>query len=85
MSPFMHADKIRRPLLIIHGMADENSGVFPLQSERLYQALKGLGATARLVMLPHEGHGYRARESLMHVAAEIANWLETHVKPAPAD
>jgi dipeptidyl aminopeptidase/acylaminoacyl peptidase len=82
MSPFMHADKVNEPILLIHGEADNNSGTFPLQSERFYGALKGLGATVRLVMLPHESHGYRARESVMHVMWEMARWLDTYVKNA---
>ena len=76
MSPFMHADKITAPLLLIHGEADDNSGTFPLQSQRFYGALKGHGATVRLVMLPHESHGYRARESVLHMLHEMAAWLD---------
>jgi dipeptidyl aminopeptidase/acylaminoacyl peptidase len=83
MSPFMHADKVNEPILLIHGEADNNSGTFPIQSERFYNALKGLGATARLVMLPHESHGYRARESLLHMLWEENRWLEKYVKNAP--
>jgi dipeptidyl aminopeptidase/acylaminoacyl peptidase len=83
MSPFMHADKINDPILLIHGDADSNPGTFPLQSERLYGALKGLGGTARLVMLPHESHSYRARESVMHVLWETTEWLDKYVKNAP--
>ncbi len=83
MSPFMHADKVNEPILLIHGDADNNSGTFPIQSERFYGALKGHGAVARLVMLPHESHGYRARESLMHMAAEMTAWLDTYIKNAP--
>ncbi|HEX8155464.1 MAG TPA: prolyl oligopeptidase family serine peptidase, partial [Thermoanaerobaculia bacterium] len=74
MSPFMHAQKINEPLLLIHGAADDNPGSFPIQSERLFQAMKGLGGTARLVMLPHEAHGYRARESLLHMLWEQDRW-----------
>ncbi|MDA0379465.1 MAG: prolyl oligopeptidase family serine peptidase, partial [Bacteroidetes bacterium] len=84
MSPFMHADKVNEPILLIHGMADNNSGTFPIQSERFYHGLKGNGATARLVMLPHESHGYRARESLLHMLWEMNTWLDTWVKNAPA-
>ncbi len=80
MSPFMHADKVNEPILLIHGEADNNSGTFPLQSKRFYHALKGLGATVRLVMLPHESHGYRARESVLHVLWEMNRWLEMYVK-----
>ncbi len=80
MSPFMHAEKVNEPILLIHGEADNNSGTFPVQSKRYYHALKGHGATAKLVMLPHESHGYRARESIMHMLWETANWLDTHVK-----
>ncbi len=80
VSPFMHADKINEPILLIHGEVDNNSGTFPIQSERLYHALKGHGATARLVMLPHESHGYRARESVLHVLAEMFEWFDTYVK-----
>lgn len=82
MSPFMHANKVRAPLLLVHGEADNNSGTFPMQSERLYNALKGHGATARLVMLPHESHGYRARESVMHMLWEMTVWLDRYVKEA---
>jgi len=82
MSPFMHAEKIDEPMLLIHGDADNNSGTYPMQSERFFNALKGLGATARLVMLPHESHGYRARESVMHMLWESVEWLDRHVKHA---
>ena len=80
MSPFMHADKMKTPLLLIHGVADNNSGTYPLQSERYFNALKGLGAPVRLVMLPKESHGYRAKESIMHMLWEQDKWLEKHVK-----
>jgi len=80
MSPFFHADEVDEPILLIHGEADNNSGTYPMQSERFYAALKGLGATARLVMLPHESHGYRARESILHMLWETDRWLETYVK-----
>lgn len=82
MSPFMHAQKVNEPILLIHGEADNNSGTFPIQSKRYYNALKGHGAIAKLVMLPHESHGYRARESLMHMAAEMTEWLDEYVKKA---
>ena len=80
MSPFMHAQKVNEPILLIHGEADNNSGTFPVQSKRYYHALKGHGATTKLVLLPHESHGYKARESVMHVLWETANWLDTYVK-----
>ena len=85
MSPFMHAHKVNEPILLIHGEADNNSGTFPVQSKRYYHALKGHGATAKLVMLPHESHGYRARESVMHVLWETANWLDKYVKKEGKD
>lgn len=80
MSPFMHADKMNEPLLLVHGEADNNSGTYPMQSERYFNALKGLGATVRLVILPKESHGYRAKESILHLLWEQDEWLETHVK-----
>ncbi len=83
LSPFMHADTIDEPILLIHGMVDNNSGTFPIQSERLYHAIKGHGGTARLVMLPYESHGYRARESILHTLAEMIEWFDTNVKYAP--
>ena len=76
----MHADKINEPLLLIHGEADNNSGTFPIQSQRLYHALKGHGGIARLVMLPNESHGYRAVESTLHVLAEMIEWFDKYVK-----
>jgi dipeptidyl aminopeptidase/acylaminoacyl peptidase len=85
MSPFMHADKIKTPLLLIHGMADNNSGTFPIQSERLFAALKGFGATARFVYLPFESHGYSARESNLTVLAEMFAWFDKYVKGSDHD
>ncbi|MGO8956641.1 MAG: S9 family peptidase [Streptosporangiaceae bacterium] len=76
MSPFRYADLISAPLLLIHGERDANSGTFPIQSERLFQAIQGTGGTARLVILPHESHGYIARESVLHTLAEQIDWLE---------
>jgi dipeptidyl aminopeptidase/acylaminoacyl peptidase len=83
MSPFMHAEKVNEPILMIHGAADNNSGTFPIQSERYYAALQGHGAIARLVMLPHESHGYRARESLLHMLWEESEFLKRYVQHAP--
>ncbi len=83
MSPFTYANKINEPILLIHGEADNNSGTFPIQSERLFQAIKGNGGIARLVLLPHESHGYRARESVLHVLAEMLEWADRYVKNRP--
>jgi dipeptidyl aminopeptidase/acylaminoacyl peptidase len=76
VSPFRYADKIAAPLLLVHGERDANSGTFPIQSERLFQAIQATGGTARLVILPHESHGYLARESVLHVLAEQFSWLD---------
>ncbi|HUH33830.1 MAG TPA: prolyl oligopeptidase family serine peptidase, partial [Daejeonella sp.] len=85
MSPFSYANKIKEPLLLIHGEADNNSGTFPMQSERFFNALKGHGATSRLVVLPAESHGYRAKESVLHMLWEMDQWLEKYVKKASAE
>lgn len=82
LSPFTFAHKINEPILLIHGMMDSNPGTFPVQSERLYAAVKGHGGTARYVQLPFEDHGYSAKESVMHVLAEMVAWLDRHVKSA---
>ena len=79
MSPFSHADKIKTPILLIHGEADNNPGTFPIQSERLYNAIKGHGGTTRLVILPYESHGYAAKENLLHMLWEQQEWLEKYV------
>ena len=80
MSPFSFADQVKTPILLIHGEADNNSGTFPIQSERYYNALKGHGATTRLVLLPQESHGYAAKESILHTLWEMDSWLEKYVK-----
>jgi dipeptidyl aminopeptidase/acylaminoacyl peptidase len=85
MSPFQYADKIKEPLLLVHGQADSNAGTDPIQSDRFYTALKGNGATVRLVVLPFESHTYRGRESALHLLWEQANWLDTYVKNRPAE
>jgi dipeptidyl aminopeptidase/acylaminoacyl peptidase len=83
MSPFSYADKIKAPILLVHGEADNNSGTFPIQTERFYNAIKGHGGTARYVLLPYESHGYRAKESILHMLWEMDNMLETYVKGTP--
>jgi dipeptidyl aminopeptidase/acylaminoacyl peptidase len=85
VSPFRYADKIAAPLLLIHGERDSNSGTFPIQSERLFQAIQGTGGTARLVILPYESHGYVARESVLDMLAEQFNWLERWLVAAPPE
>ncbi|OUJ73056.1 alpha/beta hydrolase family protein [Hymenobacter crusticola] len=83
MSPFNYADKVKTPILLIHGEADNNSGTFPLQSERFYNALKGHGATVRYVVLPFEAHSYASRENIMHMLWEMNTWLDKYVKNTP--
>lgn len=80
MSPFMQAAKINEPILLLHGADDPNSGTYPMQSKRMFEALKGLGATVRWVELPYEEHGYRSREAVEHVHWEMANWLNNYLK-----
>ncbi len=84
LSPFTYANQIKQPLLLIHGQNDNNPGTFTVQSERFYQALQANGATARLVLLPYESHGYRAKESVLHVLAEMFAWADKYVKNRPA-
>jgi dipeptidyl aminopeptidase/acylaminoacyl peptidase len=84
LSPFTAAHQIKEPILLLHGERDDNPGTFPIQSERLYQAIKGNGGNVRYVTLPHEAHGYAARESLEHTLYEMISWFDQHVKNAPA-
>ncbi len=83
MSPFWYANQVKDPILLMHGEADDNSGTFPIQSERFFMALKGQGATVRYVTLPFEAHGYAGRETLLHILAERINWFDKYVKNAP--
>jgi dipeptidyl aminopeptidase/acylaminoacyl peptidase len=83
MSPFWYANNVKDPILLMHGEADDNSGTFPIQSERFYMALKGFGATVRYETLPFEAHGYAGRETLLHILAERINWFDKYVKNAP--
>jgi dipeptidyl aminopeptidase/acylaminoacyl peptidase len=83
MSPFSYADQIKTPLLLIHGELDNNTGTFPIQSERMYNAIKGHGGTARYITLPYESHGYTGKENLLHVLAEQLEWMERFVKGTP--
>ena len=82
VSPFMFADQIKTPILFIHGENDNNSGTFPIQSQRMFQAVKGNGGIARLVMLPYESHGYRGRQSVLHTQSEMLNWFNQYVRDA---
>ena len=83
LSPVLQADKINEPLLLIHGEIDQNPGTVAMQSEKLYEAVRGVGGTVRLVMLPYESHGYRARETTEHVLFEMLSWFDRYVKNAP--
>jgi dipeptidyl aminopeptidase/acylaminoacyl peptidase len=82
MSPFTYANQIKTPLLMIHGDSDNNSGTYPIQSERLFNAIKGHGGIVKYISLPYESHGYQGRENLLHVLAEQLNWLDKYVKGA---
>ena len=82
MSPFNYADKIKTPILLVHGEMDNNTGTFPIQSERMFNAIKGNGGTVKFVSLPYESHGYQGRENILHTLAEQFNWLEKYVKNA---
>jgi dipeptidyl aminopeptidase/acylaminoacyl peptidase len=80
MSPFAFADKIKTPLLMTHGEMDDNTGTFPINSERLYAAIKGHGGTARFVYLPYEAHGYKRKENVLHLLWEQGRWLDKYLK-----
>lgn len=80
LSPFLFADQIKQPLLLIHGEDDNNPGTLTMQSKRMYQAIKGNGGICRLVLLPNEGHGYKARESVLHTQAEMVSWMNRYVR-----
>ena len=82
LSPFMYADRIKEPLLLVHGEADNNPGTFPMQSERLFHAIKGTGGNVRYVVLPNEAHGYVSRESVEHTLFEMMGWFDRFVKNA---
>ena len=82
MSPFSYANNIKTPILLIHGDADNNTGTYPIQSERLFNAIKGHGGTVKYVSLPFESHGYAGRENVLHMLAEQFEWLEKYVKNA---
>jgi dipeptidyl aminopeptidase/acylaminoacyl peptidase len=84
LSPFLVADKLKEPILLMHGESDDNPGTFPIQTQRLYQALAGTGGNVRFVSLPFEGHGYSARESQGHVLWEMSEWMKRHTGGVPA-
>jgi dipeptidyl aminopeptidase/acylaminoacyl peptidase len=83
MSPFSYADKIKTPILLVHGEMDNNTGTYPIQSERMFNAIKGHGGTVKYLSLPYESHGYQGRENILHMLNEQYQWLEKYVKNAP--
>lgn len=85
MSPFSYADKIKTPILLIHGEMDDNTGTYPIQSERMFNAIKGNGGTVKYVTLPYEAHGYRGKENLLHMLNEQLAWMDKYVKNAPKE
>jgi dipeptidyl aminopeptidase/acylaminoacyl peptidase len=82
VSPFFFADKLKTPLLIVHGAEDANPGTTPLQGQKLYEAIRGNGGITRLVMLPHEPHWYTAMESNEQLVYEMLRWFDKYVKDA---
>src|ERR1700719_2410350 len=80
MSPFCFSYKIKTPVILIHGEADNNTGTYPIQSERMYASIRGNGGTVRLVMLPAEAHGYRGKETMEHVLFEEISWFDKFLK-----
>ena len=82
VSPFSYADKIKTPLLLVHGEMDNNTGTFPIQSERMFNAVKGHGGTVKYLSLPYESHGYQGRENLLHLLNEQLAWMDKYVKNA---
>jgi dipeptidyl aminopeptidase/acylaminoacyl peptidase len=82
VSPLFAAADLDEPILLVHGEIDDNPGTYPMQTRRLFHALQGLGGTARMVILPHESHGYQARESVLHLLYESFRWFDLHVKQA---
>jgi dipeptidyl aminopeptidase/acylaminoacyl peptidase len=82
MSPFLFSDRIQAPLLLVHGLTDNNAGTSPQQSLQFYQAIRGNGGDAELLLLPWEGHSYRSRESVRKTAAQMLRWFDDHLKPA---
>jgi dipeptidyl aminopeptidase/acylaminoacyl peptidase len=85
MSPFSYADRIKTPILLVHGEMDNNTGTYPIQSERMFNAIKGHGGTVKFLSLPYESHGYQGRENLLHLLNEQYLWLEKYVKNAPKE
>ncbi|KIG17952.1 Dipeptidyl aminopeptidases/acylaminoacyl-peptidase [Enhygromyxa salina] len=85
VSPLFSAATLNEPILMIHGEIDDNSGTYPIQTQRLFHALQGLGGVARMVILPHEAHGYRARESVLHTLYESFRWFDLYVKHPQED
>lgn len=83
MSPILYSHRIDAPLLLVHGLLDDNAGTSPLQSTQFYEAIRGNGGDAGLLLLPWEGHSYRARESVMRTAARLLDWFDRHVKDKP--
>ena len=82
LSPTFFADQVDEPVLVIHGKEDSNPGTLTIQSEVFFEAVRGSGGTARLVLLPYEDHGYRSRESIEHVLWEQITWFDKYVKNA---
>jgi dipeptidyl aminopeptidase/acylaminoacyl peptidase len=82
MSPFMYADKIKTPILLVHGELDNNTGTYPIQSERMFNAIKGHGGTVKYLQLPYESHGYAGKENVLHLLYEQWAWVEKYVKNA---
>lgn len=82
MSPFFQADHLDTPLLMYHGGEDNNTGTFLIQSERMIQALTGLGKTAVLYIYPFESHGPRCLETYQDMWARWLSWFNVYVKQA---
>ena len=77
--PYVSADKIKAPLLLIHGTGDTN--VVPTESEQMFTALRMLGREAELVRVQGENHGINSKPSVEEGRdAVMLDWFDKYLK-----
>ena len=79
ISPFFHADKIRKPLMVLQGATDPRCP--RQQSDEMVTAIRRHGGKVEYLVYEDEAHGFRKRKNAIHAYEAILNFLDLHLKP----
>ncbi len=77
-SPLFHADKIRRPLIVLQGANDPR--VIKPESDEIVEAVKKSGVPIEYVVFDNEGHGFTKKVNEIRANKAILDFLDKHLR-----